>query len=763
MTRVASPSRNGHITNSQRFKGDHRCPICDGAEDDPRGQARRCRGFLSGDGKFAHCSREEHAGRTAFNPVTETYPHLLKGKCPCGTEHAPADPEPPRPKRKASKARRTVDKVYAYRDERGQVLFEAVRYRDPKGFSQRVPLGDGKYAYNLGDVRKLLYRLPELIEADPDDLVVIVEGEKDVDRLRALEFIATCNPMGAGKWRPEYSEWLRGRRVAILPDNDQPGRDHAERVARSLEGIAAEVKVVELPNLPEGGDVSDFLDGGGSVDQLGVMLFKAPPRVPGPPIAVATGGKPLEPNEAEDDPHRLARVYLDRNRHPDGLTLRYWREEWHRWDGTSYRPTPDKEVRGELASSIKAEYDRLNIEAQKNHSGDRAPPVVRAVTTKKVADVMQALSSLALLRVKDCPSSPAWIEKGPPWSASETMPTRNALVHMPSLVEGRPCTARPTPAFFCPYALDFDFNPKAPPPREWLHFLSELWGDDEQSIGLLQEWFGYLLTADTSAQKMLMLIGPRRSGKGTIARMLTAMIGAENVANPTLSQLSTDFGAASLIGKTAAIIADARLSGRVDQAVIVERLLSITGEDSQSIARKYREDWQGKLPTRFLLISNVLPRLNDSSAALPGRMMVLQLTRSFFGNEDRNLSRRLLAELPGILMWSVEGWRRLRARGRFEQPTSAADLADEMETLASPHTMFMRERLTQDPAEETPTAAIYSAWKEWCQSKGMEHPGDEQNLGRNLRTVIPGLKSHQTRINGRPVRVYRGIGLSVDF
>jgi len=132
--------------------------------------------------------------------------------------------------------------------------------------------------------------------------------------------------------------------------------------------------------------------------------------------------------------------------------------------------------------------------------------------------------------------------------------------------------------------------------------------------------------------------------------VLRALVGPENVAGPTLSNLASNFGLAPLIGKPLAIISDARLSRRTDQAAVVERLLSISGEDALDIDRKHLEFWTGKLPTRLVLISNELPRLDDASGALPGRMILLRFTKSFFGKEDPNLSRKLLAGLPGINM-----------------------------------------------------------------------------------------------------------------
>ena len=119
--------------------------------------------------------------------------------------------------------------------------------------------------------------------------------------------------------------------------------------------------------------------------------------------------------------------------------------------------------------------------------------------------------------------------------------------------------------------------------------------------------------------------------------------------NPTLATLARPFGLAPLIDKPVAILPDARLSGRPDNAAITECLLSISGEDDQTVDRKHLPAWTGRLPTRFVLISNELPRLRDASGALASRLILLRFTRSFYGREDVGLFDRLSRELPGIL------------------------------------------------------------------------------------------------------------------
>jgi hypothetical protein len=161
------------------------------------------------------------------------------------------------------KTKRIVE-TYDYTDENGDLLFQSVRY-EPKDFRQRRIDGNGDFIWNLENTRLVLYRLPEIL-ASP--LVYLVEGEKDVETLRSNDLPATCNPMGAGKWRNEYNEFLRDKTVVVLPDNDEPGRKHTLQVANSLYGIAKEIVILELPNLKPKGDVSDFIANGGTIDDI---------------------------------------------------------------------------------------------------------------------------------------------------------------------------------------------------------------------------------------------------------------------------------------------------------------------------------------------------------------------------------------------------------------------------------------------------------------------------------------------------------------
>ena len=163
--------------------------------------------------------------------------------------------------------------TYDYRDAACELLFQVVRF-EPKDFRQRRPDGNGGWIWELGDTPRVLYRLPELLQVDPRQWVFVVEGEKDVDNLAALGLVATCNPGGAGKWgKLSDDSALHGRRVAEIPDKDDPGRRHGQDVIAKLTGRAAEVRTVTLPG--PGKDVSDWIAAGGTAEQL-LALLEAP-------------------------------------------------------------------------------------------------------------------------------------------------------------------------------------------------------------------------------------------------------------------------------------------------------------------------------------------------------------------------------------------------------------------------------------------------------------------------------------------------------
>lgn len=159
---------------------------------------------------------------------------------------------------------RLVD-TYEYRGPDGDLRYRVCRFvkDDGKKDFRQERFEDGQWIGGAGcmnGVELVPYRIDE-VQAETSSVVLVVEGEKDVNNLWVWGFVATCNPGGSsdGRWKPEFSQALAGRDVIVLPDNDKPGREHAARVIKSLQETAARVRFLELPDLPEKGDASDWL------------------------------------------------------------------------------------------------------------------------------------------------------------------------------------------------------------------------------------------------------------------------------------------------------------------------------------------------------------------------------------------------------------------------------------------------------------------------------------------------------------------------
>jgi putative DNA primase/helicase len=222
--------------------------------------------------------------------------------------------------------------------------------------------------------------------------------------------------------------------------------------------------------------------------------------------------------------------------------------------------------------------------------------------------------------------------------------------------------------------------------------------------------------------------------------------------------LAENFGLQPLLGKTLGIVSDLRL-GRGDNSLMVERLLSISGDDKLTVARKHKESVHCTLPTRIVILSNELPQIGDSSGALANRMLVFRFTESFLGREDTELTNKLKAELPAIFNWSIRGLKRLRDRGRLLQPESGRDLLAEIQEFASPVSVFAAECCVVDPSERDTVQNLFGAWVDWCTRNGRKEPGNSQTFAKHLLAAFPQLRKVRTRDGESRQREYDGIRL----
>jgi putative DNA primase/helicase len=354
---------------------------------------------------------------------------------------------------------------------------------------------------------------------------------------------------------------------------------------------------------------------------------------------------------------------------------------------------------------------------------------------------------------------PTWHprEAGDP-DPADLLPVQNGLLNLTTME-----LLAPTPRFLTRNASPVAYAPSAPRPGRWTRFLAEVFLGDHEARDTLQEVVGYLLTQDTSQQKIFCLVGPPRSGKGTINRVIQLLLGEGNYTSPTAANLARgDFGLQRLIGRQLATISDMRMGRNADPAALAENLLRISGEDEVSIDRKFKDAWEGKLPTRFLLNSNETPQFKDTSGAIISRLILMRSLVSFLGKEDPGLMHELRAELPGILNWALEGLLRLRARGYFVQPSSSRAELAAMVALASPVKAFAEERLQQSAETATAKLTIWKAFEDWTAEVGLPYSGNMSHFFKDLKTVGLAFTDTRPHINGVRVGCVQGLALLPD-
>jgi putative DNA primase/helicase len=318
---------------------------------------------------------------------------------------------------------------------------------------------------------------------------------------------------------------------------------------------------------------------------------------------------------------------------------------------------------------------------------------------------------------------------------------------------------------FVPNGPKWKYNAKAPKPKRWLEFLDSIKLDAE-SIGLLQEWFGYVLSGDLWAQKGLIITGPPRAGKGIIGHILSELVGQLMVASPALHTLGREFGLEQLLNKRLCLVSDARLSNRIDAAAVIESLLRIVAGDSVDVARKFRDALNLVLGVRVMILSNEMPQLSDNSNAINTRFLILELTESFLGREKTGLKDALLEELPSIGLWAMTGYQRLRARGAFLEPESSETARQHWFEENNPLAQFVEDccDVKQDGGDsrkwlEVKTTDLYHIYEDWAKLNGMSvmaaHAFSRRLVGTFGPKVGRDKKDH--------VRIFTGIALKPKY
>jgi putative DNA primase/helicase len=458
-----------------------------------------------------------------------------------------------------------------------------------------------------------------------------------------------------------------------------------------------------------------------------------------------------------DDPASIAIRFVESKMIEKNLCeYRWWNGQFYAWNGSHYTALAKEIIDTEIFWFVEKTFLESYIQECSNVPTEKVGTVKKKkLTNTAISNVKTGIINLINI-TGDNQSEPFWIQAPirPDWEATEMISASNILVHVPSFIECKQFQIKKTPKYFSTSTLGYPltlskYDGPVDPPKIFGDFLESVWPDDLESRDALQEWLGCFSIPCTKYHKIFMMIGPPRSGKGTVIRIIDNMFGDKNIAYITFKSLSERFGLESLMGKTIAVFPDARITGRTDIGSAIESILAISGEDPQTIDRKGISKVTQRLKCRFIISSNLIPRLTEESKALVARSVVLNFKKSFVGVEDVELSKKLIPEIPDIFRWAIDGWKRLNERGYFLQPATAQCLLDDFESLTSPTSSFALDCLEFAPSYECNVNELFPLWQRWCQHRNRENTGDMDAFIRNLRATLPSIElSERTTGNG---------------
>jgi P4 family phage/plasmid primase-like protien len=603
------------------------------------------------------------------------------------------------------------------RDAAGRVVALLVRRDDP-------PNGKKKYSY----VSSTKWNGPgpgapvhcPPFEGDTET-VRITEGALKADIATDLSGMRTIGQPGVSMWQ-RAAKALRqvgAKTVRLSFDADvRTNRNVAGGLLRLAQNLKENEFAVEVERWDpaDGKGIDDVLAAGKTPEVLtGDTAFAAIREWADATGVTEEASEDVGQNEKIDDPHRLARLWLEvQAAHPDRPRAAYYREQFWLWNGRHWQATPDAEMRGQLARFCKWQLDRDNREIVANWKGDGDPPKVPKVTTGMVSNVLQALGGEVLLSV-DTPQ-PAWLGEVP--EPRNYLAMANGLLDVDAFLAGAEKVLLPhTPTWFSPVCLPYDFAPEADCPR-WKAVLQRNLAGEPYKVSLLQQFAGYLLLPDTSFQRFLMMVGEGANGKSVVCAAIRALLGDGNISTVPLELFGDKFRLAGTLGKLANITAEV---GELDKVAEGQLKAFVTG-DPLEFERKFKAPFKARPTARLVLATNNPPQFSDKSDGLWRRMLLLKFTVQIPEAErvagmDSVEFWQKTGDLPGMLNWALAGLHALRQAGRFTVPAECQEDVERLRTDSNPARRFLQEYY-QAGAEEIPTADLYKAYRDWCSSNG---------------------------------------------
>jgi putative DNA primase/helicase len=595
-----------------------------------------------------------------------------------------------------------VAATYDYIDEGGVVLYQVLRYV-PKTFRPRRKV-NGEWAYGLKGVRRILYRLPELLAAvAAGEPVYVAEGEKDVESLRATGVVATCNQGGAKSWREEYAEHFRGASVIVVVDKDEDGRRWAADVAASLDEVATSVTFVEAA---EGKDATDHLDSCYGLDDfLPVDLSDTTPPV-APPVRPFTSSDAAELNESTNG-HRFAVMHADVARFVPGM-------DWLVYEPLTGAWRMDPRAANRLAEATGKDWYRVA----------RDECVDQSVRDKVTRQAKASLSARGIASTLELAANVKALER----AADELDPDPMLFNCVNGVIDLRSGELlKHDPKYMMTRASPVHYDPDASHPvlRAYLADVTEGKGDFGP---YLRRCLGYTLTGMMHERVFFLVLGPTTTGKSTFEEAVVAMLGSYAVVTnmdaflrrSTVGAVRNDL--ADLPGARLVTGVEVDRTRRLDETLVKQ----IVDGDAISTRRLFKEYFSFHPQCKLWFAANAAPRMNDEDDALWIRAHDLPFDNPIPEEKRDPRVKEVLRDPagggPALLAEAVRGcleWQR-EGLGSCAAVTEAGRaLRSEMD----PYFGFFDDRIIEEAGVRTRHTAVVEAVRAWQIGNGSRPDG----------------------------------------
>lgn len=602
--------------------------------------------------------------------------------------------------------------VHPYEDKAGKLRYQSVKL-DPKSFRVRRINGNGDFEWNLKGVEPLPYKLPQIIKAfESGETVYVVEGEKDADNLLKLGFVATTNHGGAGKWRDCHSKYFpAGAEVVILPDNDKPGKKHAENVAQQLFKRGCKIKVVELPGLPEKGDVSDWIDTGHTKEDLLELVWNT---------------EYWQDIQEEKSDSRIEQVFnltdtgngrrIARDHKQDIRYCHIW-GCWEIWNGRYWEKDSSGEIYRRAKNTVASIYSEAAIAIDSEQRKTLAAHATRSESEARI----NAMINLAKSE-PGIPVSPNMFDIDP-WLLNCENGTLNLKTMELYQHRRENLITKLAP-------VSYDMTAECP---IWISFLQKIMNGNQGLITFIQKALGYTLTGDTREQVLFILYGTGANGKSTLINTIISLLGDYALQTPAETFLQGDRSGgipndiARLRGARFVAAVEAGEGRRLSEVLIKQ----LTGQDTITARFLHQEFFEFKPICKIFLATNHKPRISGTDHAIWRRVRLIPFNVTIPESErDKELPDKLKSELPGILAWAVRGclgWQELGLGMPEEIRNATEGYRADMDLIAN----FLDECCNISSFASVWAGDLYDAYTAWCSVNG-EKAHSQRRFGMSL-------------------------------